>query len=330
MCDLDKYKLTKQLYFKCHETPLTNEPTPSFMHITPKVEFELNLINYHLKTANKLVFLLIENDNLFPTWSRSTTVQQQQSEHSPHGDMVNFVDYKRLIEREDEEPTELDDVLSRPNRTRAQIFALVQPTLNRTSVDTKNTLIAKRQSQLNLTLEIKMPPKFHAILSLVEADLRNRSRETNVNVTRPSRKITPSPVYTNLFDQIFASRGEDEDASAEASGEELSSFIEDGEKLRSFKKTLFRKWLSAENYDIVYGTVATNTNLKYIEWSTGTSSFKKKLSLSYIKTCSISSMESNYKFNMSNEYGLFARLNCVLVDGTNNAAPVWTIHKNFK
>ena len=135
------------------------------IQVKTRIESESNLINYHMKTLNKMVFLLIENDYLFPSWS--SMINQQSFNGS---DMVNSVDYKLLMQNEDNKIGE-NDVNSNKNRTCAQIFGLIQPILNKTSVNTKNPLILQRQSLLNLTLEIKMPQNFYSLLYKIESKL---------------------------------------------------------------------------------------------------------------------------------------------------------------
>ena len=129
VCDLDKHKSTKQIYFRCHETILADEHSKAStnnhhlhhqqQHVTikTKIESESNLINYHLKTSNKIVFLIIENDNLFPSWSSMANQQQQQN--STVADMIKFVDYKLLMRNEDN-LIEDNDVNANKNRTCAQ------------------------------------------------------------------------------------------------------------------------------------------------------------------------------------------------------------------
>lgn len=287
------------------------------IQVKTRIESESNLINYHMKTLNKMVFLLIENDYLFPSWS--SMINQQSFNGS---DMVNSVDYKLLMQNEDNKIGE-NDVNSNKNRTCAQIFGLIQPILNKTSVNTKNPLILQRQSLLNLTLEIKMPQNFYSLLYKIESKLVS---QLTMNATLNGKKssnisLVPLLKETNLFDQIFSMR-EEIDATYEPN-DDLVAFLEDEEKLKTFRKNLIEKWLNVKNYEIVYGTSVSHSNFKYIEWSNKAFIFKKKVALSYISSCFLKDLATNFKIIKSpdtNKYGLFARINCLVVDGTNNLA----------
>jgi hypothetical protein len=331
VCDLDKHKSTKQIYFRCHETILADEHSKvlNINHhhhqqqqvlIKTKIESESNLINYHLKTSNKIVFLIIENDNLFPSWSSMANQQQQQN--STVADMIKFVDYKLLMRNEDN-LIEDNDVNANKNRTCAQIFGLIQPTLNKSLINTKNPLITQRQSLLNLTLEIKMPLNFYLLLSKIELKLESqlKANRTTKKKPSPSDSLLPALKEANLFDQIFSLR-EEIDATYEAS-DDLMTYLDDEEKLKTFRKNLIEKWLNVKNYEIIYGTSAHHSNFKYVEWSNRALNFRKKVALSYISSCLLIDLLTNFRSNQSleiNKYGLFARLNCLIVDGTNNMA----------
>jgi hypothetical protein len=320
VCDLDKHRSTKQIYFKCHETTLANDVFKHAHHtsIKTKIETESNLVNYHLKTLNKMVFLIIENDNLFPSWSSATSNQLNSSSN----DMINMVDYSLLMKNEDNQIEE-NDVNTNKNRTCAQIFGLIQPILNKTSINTKNPLITQRQSLLNLTLEIKMPLNFYSYLHKIESKLVNKIKmNESLNGKMPPRiSLVPSLKETNLFDQIFSIR-EEIDATYEPE-DDLVAFLDDEEKLKTFRKNLIEKWLNVKNYEIVYGTSASHSNLKYIEWSNRALIFKRKVALSLISTCFLKDLATNFRLNQSldsNKYRIFARINCLVVDGTNNIA----------
>ena len=81
MCDLEKQAISKQIYFKCYESTTLHEslPTPATKQnqnklINTRIQVDSNLINVHLKTYNKLVFLIIENDNLFPSHTQQKSL----------------------------------------------------------------------------------------------------------------------------------------------------------------------------------------------------------------------------------------------------------------
>jgi Mn2+/Fe2+ NRAMP family transporter len=232
VCDLDQYSLTKQIYLKCHETSWSTKiPNPNQLYNT-KIEAESSLVNVHLKSAraNKMVFLILENDNLFPTWPHKNTTL----------DMINLVEYKRLQHKSDQNKEN--------KRTCAQIFSIIQ----QNGKASPHVL----SSTLNLTLEIKMPSFFYKILNSAQFNLK-------LNKTKATIR------EKNLFDQIFLTRDDDHTDSDNGNDSlvdetaHLDFVLNDEDEMFKFKKNFYENWLNLNNYEIVYGLVEN----KYIKWS---------------------------------------------------------------
>ena len=235
-------------------------------------------------------------------------------------DMINLVDYKKLLKQnsDDSELGEENTELAQ-NRTCAQIFVFVQPTLNKTSKLASNPL---SHTHLNLTLEIKMPANFYTLLGLLEATLSNRTESLqHSTLINSSISVVPALKETNPFDQIFSNTEIVENDEALVGDTSLN----DESKLRLFKKSLLEKWLNFANYEIVYGSVGASNSLKYVEWSSSALakiSHRKKTvnSLSLIEKCTLMGLDTNFRRNLTadaQKYGVYAQIRCIVAENTN-------------
>ena len=154
VCDLDKYKLTHQLYLKCYDKPKMS----SKEELQTRVEIGAGLINSYLANWNEIKLIVFENDSLFPV---------SESANSSVYDMTNLVEYKKLVNANDE----FEEFDSEQNITCSQVFALVS--------SNQSSSFVRVESQLNLTLEIKMPSMFYELIGLIELKIINKTVELN-------------------------------------------------------------------------------------------------------------------------------------------------------
>ena len=146
-CQLNKYKVTRQTYFKCFQedkdqSDIKTAPT----EISPALSF-----NQHLQPRQELMFMIFQDTSLFG-----------DSAHDQANASLHYTDLNqatKLINYDFNTPSDLT----------SQVAGFI---LN-------SDLDPISQLAFNVTLEIKMPDNYYTLLRQIESKLINRTHELN-------------------------------------------------------------------------------------------------------------------------------------------------------
>ena len=207
----------------------------------------------------------------------------------------------------------------------------------------------------NLTVEIKLPANYYALLSGIEAKLRQRAERLDAEIRNKTLNATllnePGLAYrlsklanlveqvTNPFEQIFQTespllqrRQIDEEslnfkkmnysnelAMSQLADELSERDLTDSVKLHELRKSLLTRWYLPSSYQVVYAHLDIEFKSDLSEWST-VSQGRVKCELDTIQQMfrpyTANSVNETSTTRSANTYRLFANLKCGIADNS--------------
>lgn len=331
-CQLNKYKVTRQTYFRCskqqqqqsEELEETNEITPG-----------MTLAQDAQLTSPEMMFMIFQDVSLFGFNSQSNS-----SLYTNLNQSTKLINYDL-------------SAYNTPQALSAQVAGLILSNNNEQNKSNESYL------SFNLTLEIKMPDNYYTLLSQIETKLINRTHELNEAIIERMANATVKPLTdlnlmvrlgklerliekeTNPFDRVFRTVSEDakqtallakplnysNDAAMSKLEFELNEFdLNDSVKVQQLRDNLINKWYMLQNYQLAYSNMSVDSTAhgvqQPVKWSDMPSTLNCHLyqidqAFSWNIPMTLNETLSSYnEQRQMNDYRIFSRIQCII-----NGAP---------